>query len=443
MHLHTPLSELAEEDRQSDRRDARTYSLAMPLKGGVKSPQAASLVAWIVDQIVVPFQKSQGQLRPTMVPKYRAATEAFLADLLTAARAGKWSKLATDNNHLVAVPGGKTAFTTMRKALGAAGYLEELPGYYYTETVFGRAKRRAARTSFRPSAKLLALAEEHGVGLGDFTTHFTLGRDAVPAPAEVLQLVATKPEDGSEAKRLPFPADDPRAQPIIEAMERLNAYLMAEGRVTGIVFTGLRRSYSNADQEAFDYQWHGRFYSMPEADPYERMVGGKETRQGAIRIDGKLAREVDISASHLTILHGLLGLPFDPSGDPYAVPRVDREWVKQWLVLALGSSGAANGGNRLKKAKEAGLERYPFLRQLWRYGIGPLDLQWHEAEIMRLAMEDLMERGLGFLPVHDALLVAQGNEEVAAEAIRSAFGRYFMESLGMEAAPVPILKWDR
>jgi hypothetical protein len=414
----------------------------MLLTGSPKSPVAIAFVTWMVDNVISPFQQSQGQLRPSMVPKYHATTAAFLTDLLAAARGGRWSKLGTDNGRLVTVPGGKTAFKTMRAALGAAGYLEELPGYVRTEEVFGRKQKRVARTSFRPSAKLLALAEEHGAGLSDFLVHFTLSKSVPPARTEVLTLVAKKPEAGSKPEHLPFPESDPRAKPIIEAMERLNAYLMEEGRVDGITFAGLRRSFSDADQEGFAYQRHGRYYSMPKANHYENMEGGKETRQKIVRIDGKPAREVDISASQLTILHGLRGVPFAPEGDPYAVPDVDREEVKQWLVIALGSSGASHGGNRLKKAKEAGLERYPFLRQLWRYGIDALDLQFHEAEIIRLAMEDLMEQGLGFLPVHDALLVAEGNEEAAAEAIRSAFHRYFTVTLGKEIAPVPRLKWD-
>jgi hypothetical protein len=442
MHLHTPLANLTGEDNLSAARDARTYSRAMLLKGEPKSAEASAFVTWIVDEVISPFQKSQGQLRPTMIPKYLAATGAFLADLFRAANEGRWSKVATHSKHLVTVPGGKGAFGTMRLALGAAEYLEELPGYFRDYEEFGHARRKEARTSFRPTARLLHVAEERGVRLNDFAAHFTLGKVVPPVPEEVLQLTARKPQDGGKPKRLPFPEDDLRAQPIIAAMQRLNAHLMAEGRIAGIAFAGLRRSFNDADQPGTAYDKHGRFYSMASADHYERLEGGEATRQRLVRIDGKPAREVDIGGSHLTILHGLLGVPFDPSCDPYGIPGIDRVRVKKWLTIYLGSCGKANGGNPFKAVKEAGLARYPFLRDLPTLGIGPLDLQYHEAEILRLAMEDLMGQGLGFLPVHDALLVAQGNQEIAARAIQSAFHRYFTEHLGKQIAPVPILKWD-
>ena len=112
-------------------------------------------------------------------------------------------------------------------------------------------------------------------------------------------------------------------------------------------------------------------------------------------------------------------------------------------MFALGSQGSNHGGNRLKKAKLACLAKYPFLADLPQLGISILDLQFHEAEILRLAMEHLMQQDIGFLPVHDALLVAEGNEEVAVAAIRAAYMQYFTANLGLPSAPVPRVKHDR
>jgi hypothetical protein len=223
-------------------------------------------------------------------------------------------------------------------------------------------------------------------------------------------------------------------------MRRLNAFLLEPGRIEGITFAGLRRSFNNADHPDFAYQWHGRYYSLPQGDLYEHMEGGKTTRQRLIKIDGEPAVEVDISASHLTILHGLLGVPCDGEGDPYGLLGHDRETVKAWLLLALGSSGASHGGNRFLAVKKAGLARYPFLADLPTLGIGPLDLHYHEAEILGLAMEDLMERGIGFLPIHDALMVAERNAGGAVDAIKRGFDRYFRGRLGLTVVPVPIVR---
>lgn len=453
MHLNTPLPDLLAEGREADRRDARTQSLAMLLAGTACTPEAAKLVSTIVDEVIVPYRQTQGQVRPSMVTQYREITQAFLADLLYAAAQGRWSTLSTDSGHLGTVPGGRTAFGTMRSALGAAGLLEELPGFFGTYEQFGHKRSKGHRTCFRPTEKLRAMATDLGIQLSDLEAirsvrrvasapPFTVRPSGPPAAAEVLQLIAKK-EPSDKPTRLPVPYDDVQAIQIITAMTSLNAFLLEDGRIGGITFGGLRRSFNNADQPGFAYQWHGRFYSMPKADRYENLEGGKTTRQQLVVIDGKPAREVDISASQLTVLHGILQIPFDPSCDPYDVgDALDRELVKQWLVIALGSQGAAHGGNRLKKAKEAGLAKYPFLTELPRLGVGILDLQFHEAEILRLAMEHLMERGIGFLPVHDALLVAEGNEKVAVEAIDAAYHQYFTVNLRHPCAPVPRVKFD-
>lgn len=106
--------------------------------------------------------------------------------------------------------------------------------------------------------------------------------------------------------------------------------------------------------------------------------------------------------------------------------------------MALGASDASKGGRRYAKVRTAGIARYPFLGDLPSLGIASLDLMYHEAEIIRLAMEDLMDNhGIGFLPVHDALMVAKGNETIAAEALGSAFTRYFRDILGKANPPVP------
>ncbi len=432
MHAFTPLEDLD----LSDKRDARTYARSMFLNGSPVSSEANSLISSLVGEVIVPQRGTEGQVRPTMVQKYNETLGPFIADLLDAARADRWSKLATHTNALTRLPGGATAFRTMRQAMRTAGLLEELPGYKRTYIMFGYPQTRSSRTSFRPSAALLKMAEEHGVRLQDLRRHFTTSKASVPIALDAVEARAEKMAKKDRPKRLPVDLENPRAALIASRMEKLNSYLMAPGRVDGIAFAGLRRVFSNADRPDFDWQWHGRFYSMPGADAYENMEGRAAARGRVIRIDGSEVAEVDISAAHLTILHGLLGVPFDPSEDPYAIPGVERDKVKDWLLTAIGSADPDVGGNRFLKPRKAGLARYPFLGDLASLGITALDLQYHEAEIMRVAMETIMEdHGVGFLPVHDALIVAKGDEEIAAEALRGAFQRHF-ETLGL-TPPAP------
>ncbi|UXC90518.1 hypothetical protein EGM87_16015 [Sphingobium sp. RSMS] len=433
MHGSTSMDALGGPEGLSARRDARTFGRSMLLLGSPMSPEASALVTAIVNTVVCPFKARQGQLRTSSVRKYHEITGPFLTDLLDAARANRWSQLATNTNALPSYPGGSEAFKAMRAAMADAGLLNELGGYRRSFEQFGEIVTVSQPTSFRPSSQLLKLAGDHGVRLEDFEAHFRPSKAKKPVAAQALEARAAKGTKKDKAKRLPVDPRDPKAAAILGDLERLNGFLLEDGRVSGIAFAGIRRIFSDADQPGFDWQWHGRFYSMPGADAYENMEGGSEARAKVIRIDGKAVVEVDISAAHLTVLHGLLHLPFDPSQDPYDLPGVDRDRVKRWLTLALGASDPQAGGWSLRKPRAAGLGRYPFLGDLPTIGISSLDLQYHEAEIMRRAMLDLMDNyDIGFLPVHDALMVAKGNEEIAAQAIRKAFQGHF-EALGLPA----------
>lgn len=425
-----PLESMSADDRDH----ARTFARSMLLKGHAVSDEAQDLVTHLIQAFLAPAKAAQGQLRPSTVANYRKALEAFLADLLRAPQADKWSMLATNTNAVRAYPGGEVAFKDMRKALQDAGLIEALRGYSKVVPMFGQEKRRSHRTCLRPTSTLLGIVETFGVGLDDLPRHFALKTSEAPARAAVLEARAEKVKN-KPPRCLPVDEKDPKAAAIIADLERLNAYLMAHGRIEGIVFAGLRRIFSNADLPGFNWQWLGRYYSMPGADRYENMRGGSTARAKVIKIDGEAVTEVDFSASHLTILHGLLELPFDPSEDPYALPGMDREKVKAWLTTALGASDPHIGGNRYKAVREAGLQRYPFLKDLTAYGIDSLALQFHEAEIMRLAMEDLMVNDIGFLPVHDALIVPASKREEAASAMRGAVPRYLIDHLGKNTAP--------
>jgi hypothetical protein len=76
--------------------------------------------------------------------------------------------------------------------------------------------------------------------------------------------------------------------------------------------------------------WHGGrwFASYSNRKP--------ETRRG-IRINGAAVTEVDIRASHLTILHGLADHPMPERADLYGDLGFPREVVKRWVTATLGA----------------------------------------------------------------------------------------------------------
>lgn len=221
-----------------------------------------------------------------------------------------------------------------------------------------------------------------------------------------------------------------------DSVAGLNAYL-ATKRIEGFAFAGLRRIFSNGDQPGFDWQWGGRFYSLPEGDSYELWKGGTQVRIATIRIEGEPVAEVDISACHLTILYGLRGVPFDPDKDPYDIPGIARAKVKRWLTFALGKGTSEPIGSWYARVREATLEAHPILRDLATYGKSSLDLQYHESEILLSSLVALMDHDVPTLPIHDGLIVPASKETEAKDALRVAFGRYFRDRLGMNVDITP------
>lgn len=176
-------------------------------------------------------------------------------------------------------------------------------------------------------------------------------------------------------------------------------------------------------------------------------------RLAKITINGEPVSEFDVKASHLSIMHGLLGLPL-PDGDPYDIPGVPRAVVKAWITATLGKGSPVRrwAARALRRDRELGSHdamsvgrlicaRFPFLRNPAR-NVAPaaqLDRLEHIARPERLlthrlmaieaaaitgAMHVLRSRGVLALPIHDSLLVPRSGVGYAGGALDSAFG-YF------------------
>jgi len=148
-------------------------------------------------------------------------------------------------------------------------------------------------------------------------------------------------------------------------------------------------------------------------------------------INGEAVAEIDIRASHLTIIHAKLGEPFSRDSDPYERIRgfgVDRTIAKLWTVISLGNAKPAvrwppeiakdykkaTGKDLAKIAKakdvsKAMLEAFPTLRKLTKLKAGkdlPLLLQFTESEAVINTMLILMrEHRIPSLSTHDGIVV--------------------------------------
>jgi hypothetical protein len=450
LHVYIPNDELAGDDRQSLRREMRDAAHYMALRGGPLSPEAVTLMTLLMNELVTPAEPVGKTTRPSSTLKDRVALGAMLADLLIAAADGEWAKRSIRNPSFTGQPVGRTAFEKVWKALEGAGMLDFRKGHRVQ--AWGFIGLVDAPPCFRATAKLIAFASDAGVTLEAIGSHFGFEKPVAAVAGKTGKVIPTGEVIVARAKGLEAPQGgaklpgkpmalaglNGRGEAQTQRMEALNAYLLDGDRVTGFAFGGFRRIFSNADQDGFDWQWGGRLYAQPGWDGYERWKGRSATRTRRIRIDGLPVVEVDISACHFTLLCGLLGVPFDPSQDPYAVEGFDRDDVKVWMNMALGAGKLSTGGNPKAKVRKAALAKHPVLQHVGEPGVDTLSLQFHESEILMSAMERLRDRGgILALPMHDALIVPEAFAEQGREALREAFMGYFGEGLGGDLIIIP------
>ena len=178
-----------------------------------------------------------------------------------------------------------------------------------------------------PAAALLAMATQHGV------TPRTVGVDfgeIIPTtPPEVprpLRVFALKQPGRQDRQPLPLSKLGDAIDRLRQSVEDANAFAAAHD-VRGCLPPRWYRVFTECALLGGRWQAAGReglYQSMPEAE-----------RLAQITIDGEAVAEVDVKASQLSIMHGLLGLPL-PDGDPYEFPDVPRSVVKSWILATIG-----------------------------------------------------------------------------------------------------------
>lgn len=335
-------------------------------------------------------------------------------------------------------PVGHRQFIAAVAGLEALGHVARHAGINYAfawedgPSFVGKAAR------FRPATPLLASAARHGITPGTardaFGAAYPTKAPTVPSPLLLRGLPAPRRKGTGarpERQELPIPAGDATARRLAEQVRDANA---RAGRhdVRGCLPPRWRRAF------VLDWSMGGRWASVGGAGHYQ---GLSPAERAGITIDGARTVELDVSAAHLTVMHGLLGLPM-PAGDPYAVPGVPRGVVKAWIVAALGKgspvarwAATAEVDPARWPAREVGaavLARYPFLSDpaaavcdLAHLG-PPRRLLTHrlmglEAAAMTAALESLRAAGVLGLPVHDSLIVPAGAEGLARRALVAGF----------------------
>ena len=297
------------------------------------------------------------------------------------------------------------------------GLIEIHRGFYDRE-VFGEksSSGRGRATRIRPLGKFLKLA----VGLGISPENIDQNFHEHP-PTRVLVLKAPSTRAGhikSKGRPMRFAASSVSARLEKEVREINTFWTTIE--LSGAIHRGFRRVFNEGKKEGYDWDRGGRLYSIGE-DNYQLL---KKQQRAAIRINGEPVIELDIRASHLTILHGIFGVPMVPSKDPYEVNGVPRGVVKAWVTMALGKGDVPKRWSpaHIEDMRELGIElsrdyplkkitpvilgALPVLRKWERQKLSSLELMYYESQaIIRTVLTLIRKHQIPSLPVHDSLIV--------------------------------------
>jgi hypothetical protein len=294
-----------------------------------------------------------------------------------------------------------------------------------------------------PTQALLAAAAWRGVApttlFEDFKDTYPAKPPAVPQP---IQLFALKRPRRSEKAAIPIRRGDSDAAKMLEEVNGYNAWI-AEHKIGGCLPPRLKRVFTAS------WDLHGRWYAVGSEGNYQRL---SEVQRLDMTINGEPVVEVDVRASHLSIMHGLLGLPLPDTDDLYAFSDVHRSVVKTWITATLGKGSPVRKW-AIKATKdnpdllrhdprhvgEVVCQRYAFLRSPARAVVGPAGLEklGHLATPARLLTHRLMaieakaltgamdyvraRGGVLALPMHDGLIVPASGERYAKRALDGAF----------------------
>lgn len=235
---------------------------------------------------------------------------------------------------------------------------------------------------------------------------------------------------------LPLDLSDPEVVKLCDQVIRINSFL-AKHEVTGEDHSGFQRIFNASQGNRCVWNKGGRLYSV-QRENYQR---AKKASRAKMTIDGHPVVELDLTASHLTILHALGGRKFDPSDDPYSIEGIPRNVVKRWVTMTLGHNrfhrswpkqarqdldravgGPLQVAHPIGRTREAILARIPLLADWAESPFDWGDLQYVESKVIMETVETLaFTHGIPCLPVHDSIIVPAQHQELASQVLKEAF----------------------
>jgi hypothetical protein len=343
---------------------------------------------------------------------------------------GAWNK---------SLPVGHTAYLNIRDDLIQSGHLIRV-----SDPLTAPVDNLAPR--YRPSDELLALIPEEELEFEDLTVQPEDGspEDLTYKPIKHTKRRRSKSEQANRTYFRYAKASEVEWLAVKEDVIKLRQG-MTKHKYEGLQLNGRTSHLEPLTRQFKDcIKNYGRYIASYQGMP-------KKTRLDTIRIDGQVCGEVDVVASIPSVLFGVYAkkdnLPDKNCSDYYAdvaslVPALTRAAVKAISNASIGTGGLNQvrypdkfkedfpeivSKAPWKEVRSAMLEAMPQVELLkprhmdWAY------LNYLESEVLRVTMEKLQALGVGFLPLHDALIVPVESMIVAKET----FSQTFNEQLGV------------
>jgi hypothetical protein len=350
-------------------------------------------------------------------------------------------------------------YLPVRDAWRSEGLLEWLPGIRHgnkfeeTFVAFsGKAVGRSPR--LRATAKLLAIAGSHGITPENVAEHFERRHD-LGSPVALSRGSGSPKWRGAPKASVRF-QDTEHAKAIAAEVRTINAFL-AEQAFEPTIEPYLRAIFSEDSSRPGKLVWGGRLYATGEGN-YQSW---SKAQRMALRINEESVAEIDIKASHLTILQAHYGIQIPKGEDPYSVPGIPRTVVKKLVTVILGKgnlgitrwpqglaadykqeTGRVLGKDfKLKETLGRVTEAIYVLQRVPIGSLGWGDLQLIEANVIRSTMLRLSSIGVVSLPIHDSLLVPLRHVEVSTQILKDTFNEATKVEPSIEVSRRAIDTW--
>lgn len=414
-----------------------------------ETEEATALVRSIATQVTGHIG-SRGATGKSWGPKTQEAVARILGDLVQAiGRSGvvfwQWG-----NSAFIGKTPGVRPSKAARNALVELGFMELAKEHTFSSMGKGSC------AAYRATDKLKSLVLDAGIT----PDHFKSDQNALG----IIRLKERNWKDRDpntfrsvkvRGKSVRVP-NNPETKALSEQLREINRGL-GSFSLDGAHFEPLVRIFSIPKYMNLGaYQWdkHGRLYSIGDTYQFQ-----PKAARADLRIDGEPVAELDLKASGLSIVRGLVG-PEEGLGtwadsDPYEIPGIPREVVKKAITVALGRHkwpkqwSAEVKAALMKKGvteedikKHSALkvvpqviQKYPFLDQ-WLSGPRNIfDIMFIESQVIIGLILGCLKDTLPCFPIHDGVLCPKSAKDLVAARFKATFAHTIQEAGGLPIVP--------